>query len=148
MKYRLISAVATDEPWLENLRRNVYQDLFQATWGGWDEERHLRHFSECIGRGHISIIQADGVRVGMVQILDQPDAVEVGEIQIQPTHQNRGIGTCVLRDVISAARDHRKTVRLSLGLKNEKALRLYQRMGFRLVTQSDPHSHMECEPSE
>src|SRR5688500_11603110 len=148
MKYRLISAVTTDQPWLENLRRNVYQELFQLTWGGWDEERHLRHFSECIGRGHISIIEADGVRVGMVQILDQPDAVEVGEIQIQPSHQNRGIGTCVIRDVISAARDHRKTGRLSSRLKKEKASQPDQRIGFRLVTQSDTHSHMQCGPSE
>ena len=37
MQYRLIPAAPQDEAWLEALRRSVYQELFQATWGGWDE---------------------------------------------------------------------------------------------------------------
>ncbi len=39
MEYRLIGALASDEEWLERLRRDVYQELFQTTWGGWDEAR-------------------------------------------------------------------------------------------------------------
>src|SRR5881394_3110468 len=98
MEYRLISALPSDDAWLENLRRSVYQELFQATWGGWDEARHMRHFSECITREHIFIIELDGIRVGMIQIFDEPNAVEVGEIQVQPSSQSRGIGTRVLKD--------------------------------------------------
>ena len=84
MNYQLIAASNEDEAWLENLRRNVYQELFYATWGGWDEARHTRHFSECIARGHIFIIEVDGLRVGMIQIFDEANALEVGEIQVQP----------------------------------------------------------------
>jgi hypothetical protein len=29
MAYRLIAATETDEPWLEGLRRSVYQELFR-----------------------------------------------------------------------------------------------------------------------
>ncbi len=147
MQYRLISAAASDEAWLESLRRCVYQELFHATWGGWDEDRHLRHFTACLERGHISVIEVHGARVGMVQIFNEPTAVEVAEIQVHPSHQNRGLGTCVLRDVIATAGDRRKAVRLRLGLENDKALRLYQRLGFRLVAQSETHNHMELEPS-
>jgi hypothetical protein len=32
------------------------------------------------------------------------------------------------------------------GLKNDKAFRLYQRLGFRRVAQSETHNHMEYEP--
>jgi hypothetical protein len=42
MEYPLVEATASDGDWLENLHRTVYQDLFQATWGGWDEARHQR----------------------------------------------------------------------------------------------------------
>ena len=143
IQYRLISASASDDGWLEDLRRSVYQELFQATWGGWDEARHMRHFSECIERGHISIIEVDGVRVGMVQLFDDAGAVEVGEIQVLPRHQNRGVGTRVLMDIIADADQHLKCVRLSVGLKNDKAFRLYQRLGFRRVDQSETHNHME-----
>jgi hypothetical protein len=31
--------------------------LFDATWGGWDEVRHSRQFSESMERGQISIIE-------------------------------------------------------------------------------------------
>lgn len=146
MEYRLVSAVPSDNAWLEDLRRTVYQDLFQATWGGWDEARHARHFADCIRRGHVSIIEVDGVRVGMVQLFEEPSSVEVGEIQVQTSYQNRGIGTRVLSDIIANAHRHGKCVRLEVGLKNDKAFRLYERLGFRRVAQSETHHHMECEP--
>ena len=48
-------------------------------WGGWDEARHARHVAECWKRGGLWIIDVDGARIGMIQLLDQPDAVEIGE---------------------------------------------------------------------
>lgn len=142
MSYRLIDASSADEPWLDDLRRRAYADLFDATWGGWDEARHARHFSASMRRGHVSIIEVDGERVGMVQVLEQSDAVEVAEIQIDPDHQGRGIGTSVLLDVISEARARGCDVRLSVGLKNQKAIRLYERLGFVPVGESETHRHM------
>jgi hypothetical protein len=87
--HHLVPATAEDPPWLEQLRRAVYRDLFSATWGGWDEARHLRHCAECWALGGIYCIEVDGERIGMIQLLDRPDAVDIGEIQIQPTHQGR-----------------------------------------------------------
>src|SRR5512147_200676 len=91
MRYRLIRAVVRDQRWLDQLRRSVYRELFVAAFGSWDEARHVRDTRECWDRGHISIIDVDGERVGMIQILDQTGVVEIGEFQIQPSHQNRGI---------------------------------------------------------
>ena len=146
MEYRLVEATASDVDWLENLRRTVYQDLFQATWGGWDEARHQRQFAECLNRGHISIIEVGGSRVGMIQIFSDPKAVEVAEIQIQPQDQNRGIGAAVLLDIIARAHGYGRPVSLALGLKNDRALRLYKRLGFQQVRETETHYHMTCEP--
>lgn len=142
MRYRLTDASSEDEAWLEDLRRRVYADLFEATWDGWDEARHARQFSESMKRGHVSIIRVDGERVGMVQLLEEPDSVEVGEIQIDPGHQGRGIGTSVLLDVIVDARAGGRNVCLSVGLENQKAIKLYERLGFRTVGRSETHRHM------
>src|SRR5689334_18121214 len=106
--YLLMPASDADQEWLEQLRRAVYQELFQTTFGGWDEDRHLRHFKECWHQGSIFIIAVDGAPVGMVQLLNRLDAVEIGEIQIQPSHQNRGIGSHILRDTIARAHAMRK----------------------------------------
>ena len=146
MDYRLIPTTTEDQDWLEQLRRSVSQDLFIATWGGWDEARHLRHCTECWERGGIKLIEVDGVRVGMIQLFENTDAVEVGEIQIHPANQGRGIGTRVLLDTIARAHAQRQKVCLSTGLKNRRAFALYQRLGFRRVAQTDSHDHMECKP--
>lgn len=142
MNYRLVTASPKDESWLEHLRRSVYQELFHATWGGWDEPRHKRHFAACIARGHIFIIKVDGIRVGMIQMFDEAEGVELGEIQIQPADQNHGVGTAVLGDVVARAHARGKSVRLQVGLKNDRAYRLYQRLGFHLVARTETHHHM------
>ena len=146
MTYQLVPALMEDQAWLEGLRRDVYLELFVATFGGWDEVRHARQFSECLTRGGISIIKIDGMRVGMIQVFDQPDGVEVGEIQIQPSHQNRGIGTRVLTDAITRGHEQGKKILLSVALKNERAYRFYQRLGFQKVAHNDTHNLMSCEP--
>jgi GNAT superfamily N-acetyltransferase len=143
--YRRVPATSEDRPWLEQLRRAVYRDLFFATWGGWDEARHLRHCTECWARGGIDCIEVDGERVGMIQLFERPDAVEIGEIQIQPAHQGRGIGTRLLLDTMAWARAQRKKVSLATGLKNHRAFALYQRLGFRHVARTETHDHMEYE---
>lgn len=147
VRYRIGDATSADEAWLEGLRRLAYADLFDTNWGGWDEARHSRQFSESMKRGNISIIEVDGERVGMVQLLEDSDGLEVVEIQIHPRYQNRGIGTSLLLNVISSARAQGRDVRLSVGLKNEKAIRLYERLGFLSVGRSDTHLHMMYEES-
>jgi ribosomal protein S18 acetylase RimI-like enzyme len=146
MTYQLIQASIEDEAWLERLRRDVYQELDIATFGTWDEARHGRQFGECWNHGGISIIEVEGARVGMIQLFDQPDAVEVGEIQIQPSHQNQGIGSRVLKDTIARFHEQRKKVLLSVALKNERAYRLYQRLGFQKIAHNDTHNLMACDP--
>jgi ribosomal protein S18 acetylase RimI-like enzyme len=147
MRYELILAIDRDRQWLEQLRRSVYRDLFFATWGNWDEARHLRHCDQCWAGGPIYVIEVEGARVGMMQIFERPDAVEVGEIQIAPEYQNNGIGTRLLRDTIARAHTQRKKVVLSTGLQNHRAFRLYLRLGFRHTGQTDTHNQLECAPT-
>ena len=145
MKYRLVDASSADEAWLESLRRRVYADLFTATWGSWDEARHARHFSEQIRHGHISIIEVNGIQIGMIQLLEDQDGVEIRELQVDPCHQGQGIGTSVLLDVIRDASARGQDIRLSVGLKNQQAVRLYERLGFSSVGQSQTHLNMKYE---
>jgi hypothetical protein len=92
MIYNLVPATVDDVPWLERLRRDVYQDLFHATFGSWDEARHMRQFTECWERGGISIIKVQDAAVGMIQLFSKSDSLEICEIQIQPSRQDQGVG--------------------------------------------------------
>ena len=146
MLYQLVPVAPKDEAWLEQLRRAVYKELFFATWDRWDEGRHLRHCAECWERGGIFCIEVKGIRVGMIQLFENPDSVEVGEIQIEPDHQNQTIGSRLLCDTIARAREQGKKVILSVALKNYRAYRLYERLGFQKVGQNETHNLMACEP--
>ena len=114
MADQLVPASIEDRAWLERLRRYVYQDLFKATFGKWDEARHARQFEACWERGGIWIINVNDMRVGMIQLFEQPDAVEVCEIQIQPSHQSQGIGSRILKNTI--ARAHKQPTEESVAL--------------------------------
>ncbi len=141
--YRLRDASDDDLPWLEDLRRRAYSELFAATWGGWDEDRHRRHFRSFVEAGPVSIVEAaDGTPVGVVQLIEGAAALEIAEIQIDPTYQGRGIGTTVLRSVIAGAESEGRAVHLRVGLRNEGAIRLYERLGFEAVGKSETHRMM------
>ena len=143
MNYCLVPATPEEQAWLEQLRRSVYRDLFFATWGHWDEARHLRHCSECWERGNIFCVEVDGVRVGMIQLFELPETIEVGEIQIAPPYQRQGIGSVVLRDTVKRAHESGRKVSLATGLKNHRAFALYERLGFQCVGQTETHNLFE-----
>ncbi len=146
MRYRLLRATADDQRWLDQLRRSIYRELFIAAFGSWDEARHVRDTNECWDRGHISLIEVGGQRVGMIQILDQTGLVEIGELQIQPSHQNYGIGSRILSDIVDQAHKRGRAVELSVALNNERAYEFFQRCGFRHVTRTETHNQLQCAP--
>ena len=93
MQYRLAPAPEEDQQWLDALRRSAYLELVVATWEAWDEERPPRHFVAFGKRGGIHTVEVESERVGMIQLIGQDDGIGIGEIQVQPSGQNRGIGT-------------------------------------------------------
>jgi len=72
--------------------------------------------------------------------------IEIKEIQIRPPSQRQGYGGRILQDIIELAKTGGVDVMLSLGLKNEGAFRLYERLGFRETERSHTHIHMNNSP--
>lgn len=130
MSYRLIPAEAGDRPWVDELRRSVSAELFESTFGGWDEARHRRHCAACWERGGIWLVVVEGRRSGVLQLEERDGEVEICEIQIARGQQNQGLGTRLIEDVLAKARISGSAVVLRVGHKNEDAQRLYARLGF------------------
>ena len=147
MIYNLENASEANRAWLEKLRRAAYYDLFLATFGTWDEERHQRHCDECWKKSAISLIVVGGSKVGMIQLFERADEIEVGEIQIHPDHQRQKIGTQLLQDVVARGHRQGKGIVLSVPLKNERAYRLYERLGFHCVGQNHTHYRLQFLPA-
>ena len=73
----------------------------------------------------------------MLQLVESDDYLEFVEIQIAPEHQNSGLGTRLMRNVMDRASQQGQDVVLSTGLKNSGAFRLYERLGFKETERTD-----------
>jgi ribosomal protein S18 acetylase RimI-like enzyme len=51
-----------------------------------------------------------------------------------------------VQDTIARAHEQRRKVVLSVAFKNDRAYRLYERLGFQKVGQNETHNLMACEP--
>ena len=79
--------------------------------------------------------------VGRLYIERRELKTEVIEISLLPDWRNRGIGSFLLKGIMSEG----KTVRLCVEAANP-ALRLYSRLGFREYEKSDLHVRLVWEP--
>ncbi len=81
--------------------------------------------------------------IGFLSVRDEPDtpnALHIGDIQLEEKHRNRGVGWATLVHVKDIAQSlERNELTLNV-FRDNPALRLYERFGFRCIdTQFDKH---------
>jgi ribosomal protein S18 acetylase RimI-like enzyme len=97
-----------------------------ATFGTWDDNVQRGFHSSWFDPGRVQIIEADGDRVGVLDISERGGAVYVGRIEIVPERQGQGIGS----ELLAALRDGDRDVELHVFHSNPRARALYERLGF------------------
>jgi ribosomal protein S18 acetylase RimI-like enzyme len=75
---------------------------------------------------------------------ETPVEFELQEIYLHPDHQGRGIGSCLIRELLAKAQHAAKPVSLSVLKVNTRARRLYERLGFRKAGESETHYVMRA----
>ena len=104
------------------------------------QRRHYgRHFP---GAAH-SIIEVQGTPVGRLYLHHTEDAVRVVDISLLPGQRGAGIGTSILTDLLTSAHAAGQSVRLRVAALN-RAQRLYRRLGFVVVGETELDSEMEA----
>jgi len=112
-----------------NLDRNLQAASFQRQW----------ILSEA------RILAVDGIDIGWMQSSVQDGELFLKQLFVDGPHQNRGIGTQVMRQLIADAEEARHSVGLHV-VKINPALRLYQRLGFRIIGEDDRKFFMKHDP--
>ncbi len=119
---------------------SLYEELMKALTiellGRWNEAGQKQVIEWAVAQPDTSIIVKDGLDVGWMQVIGSPDSLYLGQLYVVPSQQNRGIGTAILRDLIGKARSNGKAFTLEV-LKNNRARLLYERLGFRVIGQSE-----------
>jgi ribosomal protein S18 acetylase RimI-like enzyme len=103
--------------------------------GVWDEQQQRATFAAQWKREEVRIISLDENDVGWLQVAELPSEIRLQKFYISPPYQRSGIGSEVLGDLLAAWRATGKKIVLRV-LKNNPARRLYERLGFSVVTES------------
>ncbi|HHY74360.1 MAG TPA: GNAT family N-acetyltransferase [Bacillus bacterium] len=124
-----------------------------AAWG-WEKEQihqflQMQHL--CQQRSYelqyphmeTKIIFFENEKVGRLLLADFKDKLVLVDITLLSNYQNKGIGTKVLTDLLQYAGQQNKIVQLHVFSNNEKAKKLYERLGFQQVSMKDMYVQME-----
>ena len=90
----------------------------------------------------VRLIALDGTDVGWVQTITEDDELFVAQMFVDSRFQRNGIGTEVMRRLISEATAFNLAVRLNV-VRINPARRLYERLGFRVTHEDDRKFYMK-----
>ena len=146
----LRQAEPNDEAFLYRLYANSRAEEL-AAWGWDDAQRESflslqfrarqNQYREYPNTDH-QIIVADGRPIGSVLVSESRDEFWLVDIALLAEYRNAGIGASIIRALLDRAAGAGKGVRLHVE-KNNRAQRLYQRLGFRLIGDAGMYYLME-----
>jgi aminoglycoside 6'-N-acetyltransferase len=107
-------------------------------WGRWDLDRVRREVIDPDDGTVIFAVEADGQVIGLVQYAeeDHPDYRHASiDISLHPTWHGRGLGADAVRTLAGYLFERRGHHRVTIdpAAHNQRAIRSYQRVGFRPV---------------
>ena len=96
--------------------------------------------------GMTSVIEAGGQRIGRVRITRSAECIELCGIQLLPGFQRHGIGTAVIEDLKTQAAAAGIPLDLDVEKDNPGPRRLYERLGFVQVGETDQEFKLRWHP--
>lgn len=85
------------------------------------------------------IIVVDEKPIGCVSLVENPDGLFLDEFYIEKNYRNMGIGSEIMNGILNRGMD----VSLWVYKSNEKAIRLYEKFGFKVKFMDDERLEME-----
>ena len=143
-----------DDPFLFEVYSGTRREELAVT--GWDAATRtafLQMQFRAMRRGYASMFPAadfmivllDGKPMGRMVVNRTAGEIHLVDMALLTADQGKGIGTCLMRDLLAEATRTQKRIRLQV-LKNNRATRFYERLGFRRFEEAGPYEQMEWRP--
>jgi GNAT superfamily N-acetyltransferase len=139
-------ASAADADFVFRVVEGTMRRYVEQTWGSFSEEITRNGIEKLIASGNCSIIEFEGADIGVLSVERLADHIKLDQLFILPSHQNRGIGTSILRALVREANEAQQPIRLRL-LAVNPVRRLYEREGFRVSSTTRERIYMELNPA-
>ena len=143
LEHTLRAATSADHDFVKQLLLTTSKGYVEQTWGWTDQIQELvdqdfeRWFNPPASG---QIVQVDGRDIGYIKVADHDDGVLLDMVLLDPTYQNRGLGTALIGPIVKQARERGQAVVLQV-MKVNPSKRLYERLGF-VVSGELPHHYL------
>lgn len=139
---RLRRGEARDLPFIYRLERKYMEDLESDQLQGWQTsiEHHLRQWVDDLPR--TSVAECGGDQAGYVFWEIREGRAVVASVNVAPEYRRRGVATILLErfeDEASEAGLHVAEIGV---VRHNPARKLYDRLGYRMVSQDDRYDTM------
>jgi GNAT superfamily N-acetyltransferase len=142
--WEIRQATATDVEAIAELRAVVMRPDLERL-GRYDPHRVRQRLRDAFDPEHTWVIEVSGTFAGSIALRPAPDSHWLEHFYLSRHLQGTGIGTAVLRDLLSRCDREDLVIRLNV-LQGSPARRLYERHGFTLETEDAVDVFMVREP--
>jgi len=132
LTFELRPATPSDLGFCWPIYRDSMKPLTEAV-GPWNEAEQQKLVKEAVAEAGTSILRTDDADAGWLQVEETRHIVHLQQLFLLPAVRNRGLGTSFLTWMKERAERKRKDLTLDV-LSNNPARRLYERLGFKVVT--------------
>jgi ribosomal protein S18 acetylase RimI-like enzyme len=142
------------------LLRHVYaairaDELALTSWADDVKDAFLRHqfdaqdahYRDHYDGASFDVIEVDGEPVGRLYVARWADEIRIMDIALLPEHRGKGIGSTLLSELIAEGAAAGRRVSIHVERENP-ALRLYERLGFRQVADKGVYVLLETRGDE
>ena len=143
MRYQLRQCTEEDRAWAYALKSEAYREVVEHQFGPWDDKFQRGLFSARWNPTISNVVLLNGIAVGLVAIEERGDELRLDEIQIAREWRGKGLGNAIVRDLLRRASTSRKPLRLQVLKHNTRAQKLYHRLRFSVVGETETHYLME-----
>jgi ribosomal protein S18 acetylase RimI-like enzyme len=135
--FELRPATDADYELVWTIQRTSIGPYVDATFGTTQEVQRA-FFDEHFEHRKFQIVRIQGRDAGFLSFEVRDADVYLGNVALLPEWQNRGVGTAIVRFVITQAEAAQLPVRLRV-LKSNPARRFYERLGFSCYEETETH---------
>ena len=142
---KLRPARSGDYAYAERLYLEAMKPLLTEL-GAWDAAEVIANLKAHYKLDEVLVVSVDGRDAGWLQVSELEHEFDLAQIYLEPPFRSRGIGTRLVEDLLTRARKHGKPVALHV-VRNNQAISLYQRLGFKVVGENETKLHMRWDRS-
>ena len=115
---------------------------YRAGYEDWTRETVLGAIPDCT----LSVIEYDGYPIGRFRVVRTQKRITLAGIQLLPAYQGQRIGSTLIEQLKREADLKQVPLFVYVEKDNPGALRLYERLGCRMIGQDEREYHLEYRP--